>query len=239
MASRQPIKTSSNLSKIKKLNLDTDKKSLMKSTIFHKFVDIENFRECSGTLVAALSKCLNVAEMENTDKIEFQFKNATFSFCAKEVAQVLGMELTGSDYAECLEAAMKKAESNNGKIPDFLECFNLSSISSLKSFALKEKLMTMATVQESDKALFLKLMNLFCIDQILVPSTNYQFVKQNSILLVNAPELVRACNWPQAVFDFLFIALKKTQAHFLKKPDKQHVFDGALPILEVLFNFIC
>lgn len=230
----QPIKSSSNLKKLKGLNLTESKKKLMETSIFRKLVNVQNFRESSGTLVFSLATCLKVTgkEME-TGKITFEFKNSTFSFCVKEVEQVLGMENTGISVSEYVKAFEEKDFKKY--IPDFLECFKLDSINSLSSKVLKDKLRTMEINNDNDKAFFQKIMHVFSIDQMLLPSTNYQVVSPKYIYLVDAPEMINRCNWPQAVFEGLFNALVGTQNFLKSKSKKQHVFCGALPILEVLF----
>ncbi|KAL6521881.1 hypothetical protein OROMI_031758 [Orobanche minor] len=53
---RQPIKLSASLKKLTSLKLDDGKKNLMKSSIFHKLLLVENSKESSSTPISGLCK---------------------------------------------------------------------------------------------------------------------------------------------------------------------------------------
>ncbi|XP_050913571.1 uncharacterized protein LOC127128363 [Lathyrus oleraceus] len=101
----QPVKLCASLQTLVCLtrNLTPEKKALMSNYVFRGFLEIENDRESSATLVSSFCDIY-----EPTTKVFVLNNYASFSFCVKEVSYVIGMENTGTS---------SLAISHGGKFP--------------------------------------------------------------------------------------------------------------------------
>lgn len=130
----------------------------MSNSVFRGFLEIENGRESSATLISSFCDIY-----EPATKVFVLNNYASFSFCVKEVAYVIGMENTGTS---------SLAISHEGKFPQFIfdlkKELNLPESKKLKTTDIKTILEKMDITDEQSKTNFKKLLSFFLIELILL-----------------------------------------------------------------------
>jgi hypothetical protein len=195
----------------------------MKNSMFYKLTQVENSKESSSILIAAL------CQLYDPIKQRFVFNNkTTFQFCTKEVANVLGIKDIGTDYPPVERSKFptfmydlkKKFVGDNGK--------------TFKSSHLRIILKDMLVDDEHNKLYFKQLLSYFLVEQFLLCSSDSKTLRSSSWVFVKDLEAFEQVNWAKAVFDHICESLKDLKEK-MRKPGEQHCFKGAAPVLEVCF----
>ncbi|KAL5069794.1 hypothetical protein RYX36_020681 [Vicia faba] len=122
----------------------------MSNSVFRGFLEIENSRESSATLISSFCYIY-----EPATKVFVLNNHASFSFCVEEVAYVIGMENTGTGLAISRER----------KFPQFIfdlkKDLNLPESKKLKTADVKTILEKMDITDEQSKTNFKKLLTFF------------------------------------------------------------------------------
>ncbi|KAJ0583202.1 hypothetical protein HanOQP8_Chr05g0171891 [Helianthus annuus] len=210
---RQPIKLHSNLKKIVDLGLSDEKVKLMKESVFGNLSSVVNKRESSATLVEVLSKYYN----SSNNMFELP-SGIYFSFCSKEVADIIGMEDKGVD------------------IHEYVQCSKGSSASSSKPATpadLKKKLKDMSVDDDTSKKCFKELMSYFLVEQVLLCARDAKKLRKVYWPLVENVDWRENCNWANATWTHLHTSLDDVKKWCASR-EKQHSYIGAAPVLETI-----
>ncbi|KAJ0787907.1 hypothetical protein HanPI659440_Chr05g0185621 [Helianthus annuus] len=206
---RQPIRLHSNLKKIVDLGLSDEKVKLMKESVFGNLSSVVNKRESSATLVEVLSKYYN-----SSNKM-FELPNGIyFSFCSKEVADIIGMEDKGvgiHEYVQC-----PKASSKPTTLAD-----------------LKKKLKDMSIDDDASKKYFKGLMSYFLVEQVLLCARDATKLRQVYWPVVENVDWRENCNWAKATWNQLHTSLADVKKWCATR-EKQHHYIGAASVLETI-----
>ncbi|MFS7934209.1 hypothetical protein Hanom_Chr05g00388891 [Helianthus anomalus] len=206
---RQPIRLHSNLKKIVDLGLSNEKVKLMKESVFGNLSSVVNKRESSATLVEVLSKYYN-----SSNKM-FELPNGIyFSFCSKEVADIIGMEDKGvgiHEYVQC-----PKASSKPTSLAD-----------------LKKKLKDMSIDDDASKKYFKGLMSYFLVEQVLLCARDATKLRQVYWPVVENVDWRENCNWAKATWNQLHTSLADVKKWCATR-EKQHHYIGAASVLETI-----
>ncbi|KAJ0575253.1 hypothetical protein HanPSC8_Chr05g0188761 [Helianthus annuus] len=213
---RQPIKLHSNLKKIVDLGLGEEKVKLMKESVFGNLSSVVNKRESSATLVEVLSKYYN-----SSNKM-FELPNGiSFSFCSKEVADIIGMEDKGVDIHEYMQC------SKNSFV------FPPKALSKPSPGDLKKKLKDMSIDDDASKKSFKELMSYFLVEQVLLCARDAKKLRKVYWPLVENVDWRENCNWANATWTHLHTFLDDVKKWCATR-EKQHCYIGAAPVLETI-----
>lgn len=225
---KQDVKLDSNIKKIAELRLGEEKLNLMKDSIFSSLSSIVNTRESSATLVEVLSRYYN------TSTKSFELPNGIpFSFCSKEVADIIGMRDDGMD----VQVLVKQCAQSTCSFPP-------KALSKATAAELKEKLGEMAVEDEESKKCFKELLSYFLVEQVLLCGRDAKKLRVRYWPLVENAELREKCNWAKATWNQLHTSIADLKTWSMKKAtgqqtSVQHAFTGAAPILEVCLWALC
>ncbi|MFS7902997.1 hypothetical protein Hanom_Chr01g00018441 [Helianthus anomalus] len=173
---RQTIKLESNIKKIADLKLDDAKIDLMEDSIFGSLSSVMNKQESSATLVEVLFTYYN------TSTEFFELANEIpFSFCAKEVVDVIGMEDHGVDD--------KKYENKCSRAT-----FPPTALNKANAVVLKATFPNMPIDNEEGQKCFKKLMCYFLVEQVLLCARDGKKLRSKYWSLVADAELREKCN---------------------------------------------
>ncbi|KAJ0568919.1 hypothetical protein HanRHA438_Chr05g0204791 [Helianthus annuus] len=213
---RQPIKLHSNLKKIVDLGLGTEKVKLMKESVFGNLSSVVNKRESSATLVEVLSKYYN-----SSNKM-FELPNGiSFSFCSKEVADIIGMEDKGVDIHEYMQCSKSSF------------VFPPKALSKPSPADLKKKLKDMSVDDDASKKYFKGLMSYFLVEQVLLCARDAKKLRKVYWPLVENVDWRENCNWANATWTHLHTSLDDVKKWCATR-EKQHCYIGAAPVLETI-----
>ncbi|MFS7902995.1 hypothetical protein Hanom_Chr01g00018411 [Helianthus anomalus] len=144
-----------------------------------------------------------------------------FSFCAKEVADVIGMEDHGVDDKE-YENKCSRAT------------FPPTALSKANAAVLKATLPHMPIDNEEGQKCFKELMCYFLVEQVLLCARDGKKLRRKYWSLVADAKLREKCNWAQAIFDHLRTSLDSLKTWRANKASEhQHSFTCAVPVLKV------
>lgn len=217
----------------------------MKDSIFESLVSVTNDRESSAILV---SKLLNIYDPV---KRVFQLNNnICLSFCKKEVAKILGMNDSGISFAIYEKTCPKSSE-----FPTYLEVLrnkfvadantkdkdantkdrdtNTKKKSKITLANIKDILKNMTVDDEESKVQFKRLMTYFLIEGMLLCGSDSKKPRCKTWGLVTNLEECWKVNWAEEVDNHLHFSLRTCKEKLKSKPDKEHAFMGATPVLEV------
>ncbi|KAL9995842.1 hypothetical protein Hdeb2414_s0765g00944361 [Helianthus debilis subsp. tardiflorus] len=213
---RQPIKLHSNLKKIVDLGLGTEKVKLMKESVFGNLSSVVNKRESSATLVVVLSKYYN-----SSNKM-FELPNGIyFSFCSKEVADIIGMEDKGVDIHEYMQCSKSSF------------VFPPKALSKPSPADLKKKLKDMYVDDDASKKSFKELMSYFLVEQVLLCARDAKKLRKVYWPLVENVDWRENCNWANATWTHLHTSLDDVKKWCATR-EKQHCYIGAASVLEIV-----
>jgi hypothetical protein len=196
----------------------------MEKSIFYKLLQVKSNRESSATLISELCNLYNPVS-----KKFVMNPNASLSFCVREVADVLGIENTGTDYF------FPKEKSRHA---EFLqEVRNIANLHGklFKTANLKSKLKDMLVNDDESRLCFRKLLSFFIVDQFLVCSGDPKKPAGKSWGPVQDIDAFDKINWAQIVFEHTCDSITRLKNLMCSQPTKQHYFAGFAPILEVCF----
>lgn len=212
--------------------LDAEKKDLFKKSQFSALANVNNETESSSTLLGALS--LLYDSEKNLFKLN---ENVSFSFCAREVASVLGIKDTGTVN---FETYLK--DTSVQKFPKSLrslrkECLNVDHEVTFKAFHFRDLLNNMKVVEEEHKSLFMQIMCYYIIEQLLMCGGNTKKPRSSYWGLVIDLDAFEAVNWAQAIQKHLLESIEWAKSKLVsdRQRSKQYNFRGCAPILEVIF----
>ncbi|CAJ2659145.1 unnamed protein product [Trifolium pratense] len=185
----QDIKISSVLKKITNLQLTSEKQLLMENSIFSKLVQVKNKRESSSALISVLSS------LYDAESRKFVFNNETsLSFCIREVAEVLGIENTGTDHIFSTENS-----AYNNFLDELKVFFNWEEDKEFKASDLKNLLREMPIINDQSKLYFRQLLFFYLVDQVLVCSGNSKKLNPKSWGAVQDLHAFEKINWAKIV----------------------------------------
>lgn len=201
----------------------------MKDSVFGILSSVTNTRESSGTPVAVLCNYYNpsTAVFELNDK-------TSFSFCTREIANVIGMEDSGTRFLDY----EKQCSSNSSKFPDYLDDliakFGKKAQGSITEANLKEILREMTVDDAESKQQFRELMTYFLIEEVLLCSSNSKMPRSSSWWMVNNLEACESINWAKATEDHLHRSMASVKEWLEGGMHGQHSFTGCTPALEAV-----
>ncbi|CAJ2641884.1 unnamed protein product [Trifolium pratense] len=218
----QDIKISSVLKKITNLQLTSEKQLLMENSIFSKLVQVKNKRESSSALISVLSS------LYDAESRKFVFNNeASLSFCIREVAEVLGIENTGTDHIFSTENS-----AYNNFLDELKVFFNWEEDKEFKASDLKNLLREMPIIDDQSKLYFRQLLSFYLVDQVLVCSGNSKKLNPKSWGAVQDLHAFEKINWAKIVFEHICDSLKHLKGQMCHSG--QHVFKGFAPVVEAI-----
>ncbi|CAJ2641885.1 unnamed protein product [Trifolium pratense] len=207
----QEIKLATSLKTIASLELSDDKKLIIEKSIFYKLLHVKSNRESSATLISGLCNLYNPVS-----KKFVMNHNASLSFCVREVADVLRIENTGTDYF------FPKEKSRHA---EFLqEVRNIANLHG-KLFTtanLKSKLKDMLVNDDESRLCFRKLLSFFIVDQFLVCSGDPKKPAGKSWGPVQDIDAFDKINWAQIVFEHTCDSITRLKNLMCSQPTKQH-----------------
>ncbi|KAK9077288.1 hypothetical protein SSX86_005625 [Deinandra increscens subsp. villosa] len=226
---RQPIVLVSGTKKIVDLNLGIKKVDLMKDSIFGSLTSITNKRESSATLIEVLCKYFNPSK-----KVIELNKNTPFSFCTKEIAEVVGMDNSGIDYQHYLE----QYSDPSSKFPPYLvnlkAKFDVVAKKGISASQMKNILREMPVDDDKGKRRFRKLIMYYIIEQVLLCCSTKNMRGRRWWLVKNL-EACESINWPKATEDHLYSSMGNAKTCLEEGASHgQHTFIGAAPVLEAI-----
>jgi hypothetical protein len=156
---------------------------------------------------------------------------ASFSFCVKEVADVIDIKDTGTS---------SLAISHEATFPQFIfdlkRELNLPLSKKLTTSEVKFILQNMDIADEESQTNFRKLLSFFWIEHILLcPFADPKLPRSSYSPIVENLDALENVNWPKLIFDHLHFSFDKLK-NVKKSPGKgdQHYFYGFAPIFEVI-----
>ncbi|CAL5209392.1 unnamed protein product [Lathyrus oleraceus] len=198
---KQSLKLIASLKTLVDLELSFEKRAVMEKSVFYNFLRISNRRESSASLIFLFCK------VYDPEKNSFVFNNdVSFSFCAEEVAQVLGIKNIGTSL---VYTAAKK-------IPEFLfdlkEKFDLDGSRKITKKNIKIFLEKMSIDDEQSQSNFKQLLSYFLIEQFLLCSPNPKMSRVSSWGMVEDMNAFEEVNWAKIIFDSICESFRKLKA---------------------------
>lgn len=205
------------------LQLDCEKKALMKKYIFYNLLQVTYRRESSASLISLF------CEVYDPVKKSFVFNNnVSFSFCAEEVAEVLGIKNTGNS----LEYTAAE------RFPEFVyelkENFDPDGSRQIKTKGIKIFLEKMTIDDEQSRSNFKQLLSYFLIERFLLCCPDPKKTRVSSWGMVEDINAFEEVNWAKTIYDNICESFGKLKAVMHKQ--QQHYFLGCAPVFEVMIS---
>ncbi|AET02639.1 hypothetical protein MTR_8g045000 [Medicago truncatula] len=218
---KQPLKAASSLKALVDLQLDCEKKALMKKYIFYNLLQVTYRRESSASLISLF------CEVYDPVKKSFVFNNnVSFSFCAEEVAEVLGIKNTGNS----LEYTAAE------RFPEFVyelkENFDPDGSRQIKTKGIKIFLEKMTIDDEQSRSNFKQLLSYFLIERFLLCCPDPKKTRVSSWGMVEDINAFEEVNWAKTIYDNICESFGKLKAVMHKQ--QQHYFLGCARVFEAI-----
>ncbi|CAI8617026.1 unnamed protein product [Vicia faba] len=217
---RQSVKLGAGLATLCKLKLSPEKKNLMVNSVFYDVINIQNNKESSSIFIKLFGDFY-----DPTNRRFVLNNNTSFSFCAKEVADVLGIENTGPDF----NAPAAK------KVPQFVKDlvigYGVDSSGKISTTTIKELLKKMNVDDEESRLNFKKVLCYFLIEMFLIPSPDPKKPRTGSWSMVEDLDVYEKVNWAKAIYEDLHESFNKLKTATV---GKQHNFKACAPVFEAV-----
>jgi len=198
------------------LQLDCEKKALMKKSIFYNLLQVTYRRESSASLISLF------CEVYDPVKKSFVFNNnMSFSFC---VGEVLGIKNTRNS----LEYTAAE------RFPEFVyelkENFDPDDSRQIKTKSIKIFLEKITIDDEQSRSNFKQLLSYFLIEQFLLCCPDPKKTCVSSWGMVEDMNAFEEVNWAKTIYDNICESFGKLKAVMHKQ--QQHNFLGCAPVFE-------
>ncbi|XP_074375698.1 uncharacterized protein LOC141717493 isoform X3 [Apium graveolens] len=229
---RQPVKLTSSLKKISDFNLSCEKKELFKNSKLASLASIKNNKESSAALVETISSFYSLSE----NKIFINEK--VFSFCPKEVADVLGITVNDTDID--FDVFREETKCISAKYPEALyklrkDVLNIGREQKMTPDNLKRLINDMSVEKEEHKILFVQLLNYYYIEQFALCYSNPKQPRPTLWRYVSDLEKFEKVNWAKAIHGHLMESISDLHKHICSVHcSGQHNFTGCAPVLETI-----
>lgn len=161
----------------------------------------------------------------------------SFSFCAREVASVLGINDTGTVN---FETYFK--DTSYKSFPESLlrlrkECLDVAYKVTFEPKHFKDLVSEMKVVEEEHKSLFMQIMCYYIIEKLLMCSTAAKKPRSSYWGLVIDLDAFEAVNWAQAIHNHLLESKEELKPKLVadRQRSKEFNFPGCAPALKVIF----
>lgn len=205
----------------------------MSGTKFAAIATISNKKESSSTLPLWLAEVYD--EEEN---IFFFNDRVSFSFCPKEVADVLGISDTnGINYEDLVKTNLKIPPKVPESVFELRRKLGLENIKVLKALDYRKTISDMPVEEEKDQYLFKQLMCYYILENFLMCGNNEKSPRAKTWKLVADLDVFDSVDWAGAAHQHLMNSFSELKKDLDEDKDKeqQHKFMGCTPILEVIF----
>ncbi|XP_058776922.1 uncharacterized protein LOC131651267 [Vicia villosa] len=195
----------------------------MQNSVFYDVISIQNNKESSAFFIKMFS---DVYEPTNR---RFVFnKNVSFSFCAHEVADVLGIKNSGVNFTA--PAAKNVPEF----VYDLMKGCGLGSSRIISTTTIKKLLSQMDVNDDESRFNFKKLLSYFLIEIFLIPSPDSKKPRTSAWEMVEDLDAYEEVNWAEAITDDLHVSFNKLKNAMKTGLGKQHKFKGCAPVFEAV-----
>lgn len=198
----------------------------MRDSVFSHVTNIQNDKQSSASLIKLFSDFY-----DPTTRRFVLNNNTSFSFCAKEVADVLGLENTG------LSLSTPAAKRVPKFVYDLMKECDLGSSREISTATIKKLLSQMDVNDEESKLNFKKLFCYFLIEMFFIPSPDPKKPRTSAWAMVEDLNIYEKVNWAEAIYDDLHVSFNKLKNEIKTGFAKQHNFKGCAPVFEVIVNF--
>ncbi|KAL5098627.1 hypothetical protein RYX36_002954 [Vicia faba] len=192
----------------------------MVNSVFYDVINIQNNKESSSIFIKLFGDFY-----DPTNRRFVLNNNTSFSFCAKEVADVLGIENTGPDF----NAPAAK------KVPQFVKDlvigYGVDSSGKISTTTIKELLKKMNVDDEESRLNFKKVLCYFLIEMFLIPSPDPKKPRTGSWSMVEDLDVYEKVNWAKAIYEDLHESFNKLKTATV---GKQHNFKACAPVFEAV-----
>ncbi|CAJ2650010.1 unnamed protein product [Trifolium pratense] len=208
------------------LKLDCEKKLLMEKSVFYKLLQLTNKRESSAPFVSLF------CEVYDPVTKSFVFNNdASFSFCAEEVAKVLEIKNTGTS----LEYT--RAETFPEFVYELKERFDRDGSRQITTKSITIFLENMTIDDEQSRSNFKQLLSYFLIERFLLCSPDAKKPRVCSWGMVEDMNAFEEVNWAKTIYDYILESFGKLKNAMLEdKKEQQHSFYGCAPAFDVMIS---
>lgn len=154
----------------------------------------------------------------------------SFSFCAQEIAEVLGINNTGTSLV------YTKAHEFPEFLFDLKEEFCSDRSRKITTANIRTFLEKMTIEDEQSRSNFKQLLTYFLIEQFVLCSLDPKKPRVASWGMVEKMNALEEVNWAKVIFDNTCDSFRKLKNEIDKGDGKQHYFYGCAPAFEVIIS---